>query len=102
MDNYKVHTILFDISKNTLEEVLDFLINHKFKLKKIDVMENGNYYRARQLSPEYLKRIGYDDFRTITLDKNKNIKMVIGYNRNKDLTPKIIEGGLLLRKSKYL
>jgi phage anti-repressor protein len=102
MSDYKIHTIIFNKNKNTFDDVVNFLKRHKYKIKKLDIAENGDFIRARQLSPEYLKRIGYDNYRTITLDDKKDIKMIIGYNRNRDLMPKIIEGGLLLRKSKYI
>ena len=91
--NYKVHTVLFDKDKNSLDDAVLFIQSHDFKLKKIDLIDQ--YYRFRQLSPEYLKRTGYTEYRTITIDKKKNIKLVLAYK-------KIIEGGLLLKKSKYL
>lgn len=103
MSDYKIHTILFDKEKNDFDDVIRFLKNHKFKIKKLDIAESGEYIRARQLSPEYLSRIGYDDYKTITLDNEKNIKMIIGYKRKTEVEPQdIIKGGLLLRKSKYI
>lgn len=93
--SYKVHTIIFNKDKNTLEDVVDFLARHDKKIKKITL--EGNFYRARQLSPEYLKRIGFTEYRTITLDKDNDIKMVIAYKKDRE-----IKGGLIMTKSKYL
>jgi hypothetical protein len=108
--DYKVQTLLFDINKNSASDIVNFLTKHNYKMKKFDIMENGSYVRSRQLTPQYLRRIKYDEFRTITLDKNKNIKMIVAYKRNSDMTPtimenpeeRVIEGGLLIRKSKYI
>ncbi len=93
--NYKLHTILFDKTKNSLDDAILFIQNHDFKLKKVDLLDE--YYRFRQLSPEYLKKLGFTEYRTITIDKKNNIKLVLAYKKQK-----IIEGGLLLKKSKYL
>ena len=93
-DDYKLHTVLIDKNKNSLEDAIDFIVKHKYKLKKIDLLDE--YYRFRQLSPQYLKKLGYTEYRTITIDKKNNIKLVLVYKQ------KIINGGLLLTKSKYL
>jgi hypothetical protein len=93
-DNYKIHTVLIDKKKNSLDDALNFIVDHKYKLKKIDLIDE--YYRFRQLSPQYLKKLGFTEYRTITIDKKRNIKLVLAYKE------KIINGGLLLKKSKYL
>jgi hypothetical protein len=104
--NYRLQSVLFDIKKNSVQDVIDFIKEHKFKLHKIDIMDNGFYFRVRQLTPTYLKRIGYTEFRTITIDEMRGIKMIIAYKGGSDMTPVIQErkeilGGLIMTRSKY-
>lgn len=104
--NYKVQSLLFDIKKNSVNDVIEFITKHNFKLKKIDIMDNGFYFRVRQLTPQYLKRLGFTEFRTITIDELKGIKMIIAYKGGSDMTPTIQEhkemlGGLIMTSSNY-
>lgn len=79
MSDSKIHTVLIDASLNTLKDAINWIISHGYDLKKVDVLPNGEYYRFRQLSPEYLKSQGYTKYTTITIDEDKNIKLVIVY-----------------------
>jgi hypothetical protein len=80
MSDYKLHTILFDKNKNSLRDVIEFIVKHNYKIKKIH--EQKNFYRVRQESKESLKKTGYDDYRTIVIDPKKNIQLILGYKRN--------------------
>ena len=73
--NYKVQSILFDKDKISLDEAIEWVINHKDKINKID--ETETQYRFRQISPEYLKRKGYTEFRTKRL--NDTVALIIAY-----------------------
>jgi hypothetical protein len=79
MEDYKLHTILFDKHKNSLPDVIQFILKHNYKIKKIH--EQKNFYRVRQLSKEQLKKTGYDDYRTVIVDPKKNIQLILGYKR---------------------
>ena len=54
MSDYKLHTILFDKNKNSLRDVIEFIVKHNYKIKKIH--EQKNFYRVRQESKESLKK----------------------------------------------
>jgi hypothetical protein len=79
MEDYKLHTILFDKRKNSLQDVIQFILKHNYQIKKIH--EQKNFYRVRQLSKEQLKKTGYDDYRTVVIDPKKNIQLILGYKR---------------------
>lgn len=64
--NYKLQTILFPRNLFSEREVENWVIHHKYKLKKIDIKQN--YYHVRQLDPSYLKRHGYTKIRSKMLD----------------------------------
>jgi len=76
MNNYKLQSILFPKNKFTYEQATQFLSNHKFKNKGVD--EKENFYRFRQLSTDYLKRLGYTNYKTKVL--NNGIELIIAYN----------------------
>lgn len=80
---YRIQSLIFDIKKQSPIEVVEWLKSHGFKHEKLDVMKEGFYWRARQLSPQYLRKIGYGDFRTITLSEDEGIKMVLAYPKEK-------------------
>jgi hypothetical protein len=76
MSDYKLHTILFDKNKNSLRDVIEFIVKHNYKIKKIH--EQKNFYRVRQESKESLKKTGYDDYRTIVIDPKKKYSVNFG------------------------
>ena len=103
MENYKVQSVLFDKSKNTLEEAYDFLQRHELKNKGVD--EKEETYRFRQYNPAYIKKLGYTEYRTIPIDIKKGIQFVIAYKRTNTQTPimkKPMKGGLLMTPSKHI
>jgi len=71
--DFKVQSILFDKNQISLQDAIDWVICHNDKIKKID--ETQTEYRFRQISPEYLKRKGYTEFRTKRL--NDTVSLVI-------------------------
>lgn len=73
--DYKVQSIVFDKNQIGLQEAIDWVISHGDKVKKID--ETDTQYRFRQLSPDYLKRKGYTDFRTKRL--NDVVSLILVY-----------------------
>ena len=75
MSDSKIQSILFSKDKITLEEAIDWVVSHKDKVKKID--ETETQWRFRQISPEYLKRKGYTEFRTKRL--NDTVALIIAY-----------------------
>lgn len=74
---YYIQSVIFNKYKNDLERVINWIINHDFKVKKID--ESDKYYRVRQINPQYIESLGYNKYRTITVDKNKDIQFIIAY-----------------------
>lgn len=74
---YYIQSIIFNKYKNDIEKVISWVINHDFKVKKID--ENPQSYRVRQINPDYLKSLGYNEFRTIDVDKKNGIQFIMAY-----------------------
>lgn len=105
MPEYKVQSILFNKNKNSLEDAVTFINKHNLKNKGYD--EKEDTWRFRQYNPAYLKRLGFTEYRTILVDRKKDVKFILVYKRGSDMTPTIQEhkeivGGFLMRKSKYI
>jgi len=98
--DYKIQSVLIDKNKNTFQEAFEFLYNNNFKFEKLDITDE--YIRARQYEPSYLKRKGYTMFRTVPIDENKNIKFIIVYKPENTKKDKVIKGGLIIKRSKYI
>jgi hypothetical protein len=98
MENYKVQSVIFDKSKNSLQTAYDFIEKHDFKNKGVD--EKEDTYRFRQYNPSYLKKLGFTEYRTITIDKKNNIQLIIAYKNIQ--SKKVINGGLLMTPSKHI
>jgi hypothetical protein len=75
MSDYKLQSIVFEKNEIGLEEAIDWVISHGDKIKKID--ETETQYRFRQLSPDYLKRKGFTEFRTQKL--NEVVSLILAY-----------------------
>ena len=75
MSEYKVQSIVFEKDEIGLREAIDWVMSHGDKIKKID--ETETQYRFRQLSPAYLKRIGYKEYRPKKL--NDIVSLVLVY-----------------------
>jgi hypothetical protein len=105
MPEYKVQSVIFDKNKSSLSDAVKF-INDNFKNKGYD--EKDDTWRFRQYNPAYIRKLGFTEFRTVPIDKKKNIRLIIAYKGGSDMTPTIqehpelIKGGFLMRKSKYM
>ena len=60
--HYKIQSIIFDKDKWSLENSKKWVLVHGFKLKKVD--DKKKTYRFRQLTPSYIKNIGFNKFIT--------------------------------------
>lgn len=79
MSNYKVQSIVFEKNKlSSIEEALNWIVEHKYNIKKVD--ETDTQLRFRQLSPDYLKRKGFTEYRTKVL--NPVISLILVYTKN--------------------
>ena len=72
---YKVQSILFDKNKISMDDAIKWIIEHKYKVKKVD--ETKNLYRFRQIAPSSLKRQGYDIYHNHRI--NDIIMLVLAY-----------------------
>ncbi len=78
--NYKLHSVLIPKNKefDNLNKAIDWVKSNDFKIKKkIDI--TNDYYRFRQLNPQYLIRTGYSEFRTKKLPND--VLLVIAYKK---------------------
>jgi hypothetical protein len=75
MDTHIIQSVLIPKDKYTLYDAIIYLYNNDYKIKKID--ETIHLYRARQISPETLRKKGYTNY--ITVNKDNGIKLVIAY-----------------------
>jgi hypothetical protein len=91
--DYIVQSVLIS-DKNSIDDAIKWLLRNKYKLTKVD--KPDNYYRFRQISPKTVEKRGFSEYRTITIDKDRDIKLILVYK------PSVISGGLLIQKSKYL
>jgi hypothetical protein len=78
--NYKLHSVL--IPKNnefdSLDKAINWIKENDFKVKKkVDI--TNDYYRFRQLNPQYLIRTGYSEFRSKRLPNG--VLLVIAYKK---------------------
>ena len=76
---YIVQSVLFDNSIWSVLDSANWLLNHDYKVLKID--ETNNFIRYRQISPAILKRQGYTQFKNKKL--GNGIKLIIAYKTNK-------------------
>jgi hypothetical protein len=77
MSDYKVQSIVFEKDMIHLQEAIDWVVSHGDKVKGID--ETDTQYRFRQLSPVYLKRKGYTEYRTKQL--NDVVSLILVYKK---------------------
>jgi hypothetical protein len=78
MNNYKIQSVLINNNIYTLDEATQWIKDNKFKIKQIDITDN--YYRFRQLNPQYIERLGYNKYITKKLHPNNNdIELIIAY-----------------------
>jgi hypothetical protein len=104
MENYRVQSVLFDKTKNTLKYAYEFLDRNGLKNKGVD--EKEETYRFRQYNPSYLKKLGFTEYRTIPIDVKRGIQYVIVYKQISQPmathVKKEIKGGLLMTPSKHI
>ena len=60
--DYKVQSVLFLKSKWNETTASKWLMEHSYKIKKVDITEK--HLRFRQLNPDYLKKLGYIQYAT--------------------------------------
>jgi len=71
----KVQSVLLNKDKFTIRQAIDWIIEHNYVFKKIDVTDN--YYRFRQISPVTLKKEKYVNY--INKQISDGIMLVIAY-----------------------
>lgn len=81
--NYQVHTILFNKHLNKIEDAVKWMLKHNYKITKIH--ETTNELRFRQISPETLKKHGFEQYRTKMIDPLKEIQLVLAYKSRPSL-----------------
>ena len=59
--DYKTQAIHFNKDNMTFDQCLEWICNNHFKIKQ--VTETNYVWIFHQLSPAYMKRIGYADYR---------------------------------------
>ena len=78
MKNYKIQSVLLNKKyfNNDITKANKWIIDNNFKIKKrVDI--TNEYYRFRQIDPDYLLKLGYKNI--ITKKLNDNIKLIIYY-----------------------
>jgi hypothetical protein len=63
-----IQSVIFNKKFWTIRSASKWLLDHKLKVLKID--DTKNYYRFRQLTPDYKKEF-------YTLNLNNNVKLII-------------------------
>ena len=76
MSNYKVQSVLLSKKHFTKAKAIEWILEHGYQNKKIDI--SMNYYRFRQLDPNYVERQGYKKMRMKVLVPDQ-IELVIAY-----------------------
>jgi len=67
-----VQSVIIDKNLNTLKQATDWILKHKYKVYKID--ETINFYRFRQVQPDYNRH-----FITKLIDPHKMIYLIVEY-----------------------
>ncbi len=73
--NYKTQAVHFNKDTMTFDQSLEWICNNNYKIKQ--VTETKYVWIFHQLSPAYLKRIGYADYRCKF--GNDNVCIIKGY-----------------------
>jgi bisphosphoglycerate-dependent phosphoglycerate mutase len=76
LNDYRVQSVAFDKSLYTPEQVHEWVRSHGYKYSKID--ETDTQLRARQVSPEYLKRLGFTQY--VTKNIGHGIQLILVYS----------------------
>ena len=73
--DYRIQSVLFNKSKVTLDQCMDWLVEYGFKIKKS--YEDEENYRFQQYDTAYLKRNGFAKF--VTKPLNDKVSVVMCY-----------------------
>ena len=73
--SYKIQSVIFNKHYYTFNEAKTFIKKNGYKIGRIDITKN--YYRFRQLEPNYLLRSNYSKIRTKKL--KYGIKLILYY-----------------------
>ena len=73
-----IQSVIFNLHKWTIIKAAQWIQEHEFKIKKIDITKN--YLRFRQISPERLKKEGYIHYITKKIDNG--IELIIAVKNN--------------------
>ena len=72
-----VQSVFFDATKWSVLDSANWLLNHGYKVKKIDIPDN--FIRYRQISPSTLAKKGYTEYRNKRI--GQGIELVIAYKK---------------------
>ena len=75
--NYRIQSIHFCKDNMTFDQSLEWITQNKFKIKR--VTETPYVYIFHQLSPTYMNRIGYTEYRCKF--RNDNVCIIKGYKQ---------------------
>jgi hypothetical protein len=76
-DNYYVQSVVFDKSMFDVKSARDWLKKNNYVFNKPDVTDTQ--IRYRQVNPTYIKKKGFDKFRTKKIGKKSGISLIISY-----------------------
>jgi len=71
----KVQSVVFKKPNFDLNKCVNWLVKNNFQIKKVD--ETKNTFRFRQIAPQLLRREGYNNYKTVSIDPN--IDLVIAF-----------------------
>jgi len=74
-DTSMVQSVLISKKNFTELEAMQWAMDHRFKLYKIDITDD--YYRIRQLDPLELNKAGFKKYYTKTIDPINDIKLIL-------------------------
>ena len=74
----KIQSVIFDTTHWSVIESVRWLLNHGYKVTKIDIPDK--FIRYRQISPTTLKKKGYTEYHNKKI--GKGIELVIAYKPN--------------------
>lgn len=76
-DNYYVQSVVFEKEKFDVKSSREWLKKNNYIVKKPDVTDTQ--IRYRQVNPKYIKKMGFDKFRTKKIGKKTGISLIIAY-----------------------
>ena len=76
-----VQSVMFNFNRWSVIKAAQWLQDHDFKVKKLDITEN--YLRFRQVSPTSLKKKGFTQY--ITKRIKNDIELIIALKPNQEI-----------------